>query len=146
MFFFRWEPDTTNILRARAHRPDICLPAAGWRQTADHGVRRYALDGGGEMPFRHFTFTRPLDGTRTVKAHTFFCERDDRIPRAETEQFDFTESAAGTWSRSDRLGVVLKGIRNQGQQVLEIVLLTPQELSGEAAEAEFAKLVPTVVK
>ena len=42
--------------------------------------------------------------------------------------------------------IVREGLRNQGQQVLEIVLMTPQELSGEAAEAEFTNLVPMVVK
>src|SRR5206468_624137 len=29
MFFFRWNPGSGTILRARAHRPDICLPSAG---------------------------------------------------------------------------------------------------------------------
>ena len=146
MFFFRWEPNTTNILRARTHRPDICLPFTGWRMTADHGVHRYAVNAKAELPFRHFTFTRPLDGTHAVTAHTFFCEREDRIPRAETDRFDFTESATGTWSRADRVRVVRNGIRNQGQQVLEVVLVTQPELSGEAAQAHFAQLVPQIVE
>ena len=94
MFFFRWQPGATNILRARAHRPDICLPSTGWAMTADHGVRAYELaDGAAALPFRHFTFAHPLDENHSLTAHAFFCEHEDRIPPNASERFDFTASA-----------------------------------------------------
>ena len=149
MFFFRWEPGTTSILRARSHRPDVCLPNTGWRVTADHGVRAYPVADGVEMPFRHFTFARAAGEQRTFSAHAFFCQREDRVPRKEANRFDLTVSAAGiteNWMRADRLRVVQNGLRNQGQQVLEIVLMTPQELSGAEAQRKFAALVAEIVQ
>jgi exosortase len=56
MFFFRWQPGSASILRARAHRPDICLPNTGWRMVADDGVRSYIVSPGFSLPFRHFRF------------------------------------------------------------------------------------------
>lgn len=145
MFFFRWEPGTTSILRARAHRPDVCLPNTGWRVTGDHGVRLYQVGDGAAIPFRHFTFARPIDGKRELSAHAFFCQREDRIPADEAGQFNLTAGALSDWSRSDRLRVVLQGLRNQGQQVLELVMMTPDDLSGATAQAKFAELIPSLI-
>src|SRR4029077_10913165 len=41
VFAFRWNPGSSSVVRARAHQPDICLPAHGWKQVADNGVRTY---------------------------------------------------------------------------------------------------------
>jgi hypothetical protein len=149
MFFFRWDPGTTSILRARSHRPDVCLPNTGWRVTEDHGVRAYSVGGGVEMPFRHFTFARDVDNGRTFSAHAFFCQREDRVPSTEAHRYDLVGSAAGVtenWMRADRLRVVQNGLRNQGQQVLEVVVMTPQALSGAVAQEKFATLVPEIVQ
>ena len=145
MFFFRWEPGTTSILRARAHRPDVCLPNTGWRVTADLGVRRYPVATEVEMPFRHFAFARPAAENRGASAHAFFCQREDRVPRAQSAQFDLNAGATSDWSRSDRLRVVREGLRNQGQQVLEVVLLSPRPIDSAVAESDFARLVPQIV-
>jgi exosortase len=144
MFFFRWQPGSTSILRARAHRPDICLPNVGWRMAADHGVRPYPVTDGVHLPFRHFTFVREIPSQRAVFAHAFFCQREDRV-RLDEAPVDATSGAIGGWARSDRLGVVLQGWRNQGQQVLQLIMVTPENLSIEAAQAEFAELVPKIV-
>lgn len=146
MFFFRWEPGTTSILRARAHRPDVCLPNTGWVVLADHGVTRYLTAKGVAMPFRHFAFGRPAAENRTASAHAFFCQHEDRMPSSEAEQFDANAGALSDWSRSDRVRVVREGLRNQGQQVLEVVILSPRPFDGATAEAEFAKLVPEIVR
>ncbi len=145
MFFFRWEPGATSILRARSHRPDICLPNTGWRVTDDRGVRKYPAANGTEMSFRHFAFARPAAENRTATAHAFFCQREDRVPSAEAARFDLNAGATSDWSRSDRLRVVLEGLRNQGQQVLEVVILSPRPVDSLLAEGEFAKLVPQIV-
>lgn len=146
MFFFRWEPGATSILRARAHRPDICLPNTGWRVIEARGVEVFTAADGLKMPFRHFIFARPTSENRGATAHAFFCQREDRIPRSEAERFDLNAGATSDWSRSDRVRVVREGLRNQGQQVLEIVMLTPKPLESEKARAEFARLVPQLVK
>ena len=44
LFFFRWNPGSSSVVRARAHRPDICLPSVGWKQTGDRGVKTYVAD------------------------------------------------------------------------------------------------------
>ena len=145
MFFFRWEPGTTSILRARAHRPDVCLPNTGWRVAQDFGVQTYRLSNGTEMPFRHFSFARPAAENRDVTAHAFFCQREDRIPAVKESQFNLNVDNTSDWSRSDRVRVVLEGLRNQGQQVLEVVIMAPRAVGNAAVEAEFAKLVPQIV-
>lgn len=144
MFFFRWEPGTTSIVRARAHRPDVCLPNTGWRVAEDYGVRSYPVADGGSIPFRHFSFLQG-DGKAAATAHAFFCQREDRVPPAAKDGFDVTTGGLGEWGRWDRLRVVREGLRNQGQQVLEIVLLTANQLDGSGAQAQFAELVRQVV-
>jgi exosortase len=145
MFFFRWEPGTTSVLRARAHRPDICLPNTGWRLREDHGVREYPISAAGALPFRHFTFTRELANGGVVSAEAFFCQRDDRVPESRISDPGITSGASGNWAPSDRLRAARQGWRNQGQQVLELVLLGPGNDTPGAAQERFAQLLPQVV-
>jgi len=146
MFFFRWEPGSASILRARAHRPDKCLPSSGWRMSDDEGVRACAVTSNFTLPFRHFRFVRDASTHGQMYADTFFCQAEDRVPRASTERTDSTGGRAGSWGVTDRLRVVRQGLRNQGQQVLEIIMLTPQPIDSVTAEKEFAILVPTLVE
>ncbi len=145
MFFFRWEPGSASILRARAHRPDICLPNTGWRMTSDDGVRRYAVAPGFALPFRHFRFVREVPGAPKAFAQAFFCQREDRVPPSGPDRFDATAGQTGNWMRGDRVRVVREGLRNQGQQVLELVLLTPHEIGNDEAETEFARMLPRLI-
>ena len=41
LYLFRWKPGRNSALLANLHRPDVCLPASGWTQVADDGVRNY---------------------------------------------------------------------------------------------------------
>lgn len=54
------------------------------------------------------------------------------------------EIPATGW-RGDRLRLVRDGSRNQGQQVMEVVLITARPLGKEEAEAEFARLAKQVI-
>jgi exosortase len=146
MFFFRWEPGSASILRARAHRPDICLPKTGWETTHDDGAREYHTSSGLSLPFRHFEFVRRVGQNRRIFAHAFFCQREDRVPARAPDQFDATTGDTGNWMRGDRMRVVMQGLRNQGQQVMELVFTTPREVSRATAEKEFAALLPQLIK
>ena len=145
MFFFRWEPGTTSILRARAHRPDVCLPNTGWRVTADLGVRLYPL--GWRFPaLPTFRFWSAIPGTDKARQRTPFSVSARTGSRKRLRSFNLTAGALSDWGRSDRLRVVLDGVRNQGQQVLEVVLTTPHEVTNAEAEAWFAQLAQEIVK
>lgn len=146
MFFFRWEPGSSSILRARAHRPDICLPNIGWRLTSDEGVRSYPGDHDLALPFRHFRFVREAGAQRPIFADAFFCQREDRVSPEKPDRCDATAGRTGNWEIADRLRVVREGLRNPGQQVMELVLITPNEMASGTAEDMFAGLVPTLVK
>ena len=144
MFFFRWEPGTSTILRARAHRPDVCLPNTGWRVAEDLGVSDYTVANGVRMPFRHFSFVRDGNDRRLVSAHAFFCQREDRVSAA-AGQYNMNTGSTGNWGMADRVRAVREGQRNQGQQVLEVVMITPREMPSTAVQGEFAKLAPQIV-
>jgi hypothetical protein len=50
------------------------------------------------------------------------------------------------WSLPARWRVVRSGVRNMGQQVIELVLVSSQPSSAQSAEAEFARMLPAIVK
>jgi hypothetical protein len=50
------------------------------------------------------------------------------------------------WSRRERLKLVTAGRRHLGQQVMEVVLITPSGLRPEQAEGAFAAMLPEVVE
>jgi exosortase len=144
LFFFRWEPGTSTILRARAHRPDICLPSAGWRQLSDRGFAGYPAANDLRVSFRHTKFVQTQTG---LIAHTFFCLQEDRRNRAEPKpDLENANGVQPDWSFRARSRGVFNGVRNLGQQVLECVLVSPHELDDAAAEQKFSELVQKVIK
>ncbi|HVF70725.1 MAG TPA: exosortase/archaeosortase family protein [Chthoniobacterales bacterium] len=143
LFFFRWNPGSASVLRARAHRPDICLPSAGWTMVADRGAKVYRGPGDIEIAARHVIFKQTHGN---AVAHTFFCLQEDKIRRGETRPD--AELAAGVqpeWSMAARVRVVRNGIRNLGQQVLEVVVMGAGVMGDEEAEGRFGQLVRDVV-
>ena len=150
LYVFRWNSGKNSALLANLHRPDVCLPASGWKQVADHGVRSYPIGGSVELPFRHFEFERAFDGSAPQTAHAFYCLSEDRIGEAST-------SVAGTdspgmfgnrseWTRTERLGAVLQGRRHLGQQVIEAIFISNEPLSAADAESHLRDLIRDVVR
>jgi exosortase len=143
LFFFRWNPGSASVLRARAHRPEICLPNVGWEQIADHGTKMYFARDNIPIAARHITFRQ---GRRNSVAHTFFCLQEDKInPNEPRPDLQAAAGGAESWSTEARFRVVRNGIRNLGQQVLEVVLLSSPPLDDETAEAKFAQLIGDVI-
>jgi exosortase len=142
LFFFRWDPGSGTILRARAHRPDICLPAAGWRQVGGDQVVNYRIDANHSLPFRTFHFIKENGASTPIRATAFFTLHEDVAHPGEGD------SGAGmysNWDWADRWRVVRNGIRNRGQQVLEMIMVTPPQVGDSAVEEQFGRLVPEIV-
>ena len=149
MYFFRWQPGQTSVLRAKAHRPDVCFPNTGWVQTGDRGVTLYEAAEGLKLPFRHFLFVHKQGGRRPVRfAHAFFCLQEDRVSHRSDASIPNLETAGSVsgWEAADRIQMVREARRDLGQQVMEIVITTERELSGSEAEAAFARRLKELVK
>ena len=149
LYFFRWKAGSNSALLANLHRPDVCLPASGWIQTGDFGLRSYRIAENFSLPFRHFLFAQNAAGNaRPRYAHAFYCLREDRVRTANEDSLareEFAQQPA-EWSRRERLSLVTQGRRHLGQQVMEVVVLSRDEMRAEEAEAKFAELVPGIVE
>jgi hypothetical protein len=146
---FRWEPGKNSALLANVHRPDVCLPASGWNQIADHGVRSYPVNGSFELPFRHFEFQRSFEGSEPQTAHAFYCLSEDRAaatsaPLRGADLPDMSGSRS-EWTRVERLRAVKQGRRHLGQQVIEVILFSSEPFSASEAESHLRDLVRDVV-
>jgi exosortase len=153
LYFFRWRPGGNSALLANLHRPDVCLPATGWTQIGDRGLRTYPVSERLSLPFRHFVFAQARlapTGAGTLSrqrfAHTFFCLREDRVRKeGEVLPEQFAQEPS-EWSRRERLSLVANGRRHLGQQVMEFILITPNELKPEEAESKFAQVLPELIE
>jgi len=144
LFFFRWNPGSSSVLRARAHRPDICLPSVGWTIIADLGTKTYF--GPGETPIvaRHVTFKQSQG---SAVAHTFFCLQEDKIHRNEPRpDLQLADGVQPEWSMNARVRVVREGIRNLGQQVLETIVISSTPMEDSAAEAKFGQMLRETIE
>jgi exosortase/archaeosortase family protein len=142
-FFFRWNARGSSVVRARAHRPDICLPSVGWSLTADEGTHNYEV-GNLSVPFRRNVFRK--EGTNAV-AYTYFClQEDQRRPDEDRPDLRVTGGAQPDWSSAERTRVVRNGVRNLGQRVLEIILVSPAPLDRATVEEEFARTLQALVR
>jgi len=149
LFFFRWNPGGGTLLRARAHRPEICLPSAGWEQTADDGARSYQIQPGLTLPFRHLEFVHKRRGPSESEqfAHTFFCLQQDwtEPKNSAGARSAVVTSESHDWGVLARVRAVEEGLRDLGQQTMELVFVTTQPLGKETAEEKFAALLPEFV-
>jgi exosortase len=152
LYFFRWRAGSNSALLANLHRPDVCLPASGWIQAGDYGIRSYPVSPKFSLPFRHFLFSQgspgPGNGGRQRFADAFYCLREDRVlteSDASLAREEFAQEPTD-WSRRERLSLVLQGRRHLGQQVMEFVLLTPREVAPAEAEARFAQELPELIQ
>lgn len=129
-FLLRWEPGRNSAQLARGHRPEICFPASGARLLDDFGSLHVTV-GGIPLPFHHETFET---GGRLV--HVFYCLWSDRVGSHDA-------AALEDGSELSRLRAVRDGIRNSGQQVLEIVVRGPD--SAEQAVALFTQAMQKMI-
>jgi exosortase len=146
LYFFRWEPGHNSALLANAHRPDVCLPATGWRQTDDLGVREYRVSSTLSVPFRHFIFVHNNAG-RTQYAHAFYCVWEDRArPNDQANPKTGMAGEPSAWTRNERLEAVREGRRHLGQQVLEYLIVEPNKIEVAEAEETFAQQLPQLIQ
>jgi exosortase len=149
LYLFRWKPGRNSALLANLHRPDVCLPASGWRQAADDGVRNYTVNGAFELPFRHFEFQRSFEGSPPQTAHAFYCLSEDRAsgpsapPRATN--LPGMSGSRSEWTRAERFREVLEGRRHLGQQVIEAIFISSEPFSAADAESHLRDLVRDVM-
>ena len=141
MFFFRWNPGSGTILRARAHRPDICLPSAGWKQLGTDRVESFRISPGRSLAFRCFTFGHIESKETPVRAHAYYCLHEDRVHAAEKDRQDLYSN----WDLADRWRVVKDGIRNLGQQVLEVIILAPAGVDEKVIDQRFGEMLPALI-
>jgi hypothetical protein len=107
LYFFRWKAGSNSALLANLHRPDVCLPASGWIQTGDFGLRSYRIAENFSLPFRHFLFAQNASGgARPRYAHAFYCLREDRVRTADEDSLGHHRTAV---QRFDPPGVVRMG-------------------------------------
>ena len=156
---FRWKPGKNSALLANLHRPDVCLPASGWTQVADDGVRNYPIGGAFELPFRHFEFQRAFGDSPPQTAHAFYCLSEDRAsgPSSALARRSLGEGGSrpnlpgmsgsrSEWTRAERVREVLEGRRHLGQQVIEAIFISNGPLSEADAESHLRDLVRDVVR
>ncbi|MGH8102737.1 MAG: exosortase/archaeosortase family protein, partial [Chthoniobacterales bacterium] len=147
VYFFRWKPGRNSALLANLHRPDVCLPAIGWKQVADNGVRKYPAVESLLLPFRHFEFRHGSkeDPAQQV-AHAFYCLWEDRSPGTmAASQLPQMTTSPSTWTRGERVRAVLEGRRHLGQQVMEVILATHGLIDSTEAQSDFAALLPKLI-
>jgi exosortase len=144
LFAFRWNPGSSSVLLARAHRPDICLPSTGWHRTSDRGIVNYAVERDFSVPFWHIVFGRNDSG---MIAHAFFCLQEDKLhPTEPRPDLQISNRSQRGWSFQGRSRVVFNGVRNLGQQAMELIFVCPKKVSDATVEAKFAELIPRLIE
>jgi exosortase len=112
VYFLRWYAGKAAPQLANAHRPEICLPAAGLTLVQDLGVQLYTINGI-VLPIQRYVF-RAENGQ---PVHVFYCVREDgelaKAPPIKRKQI----------GPADRIQAVLAGRRSLGQRVLEIAMV-----------------------
>ena len=111
MYFFRWFPGRTAALFVKNHRPDICLPASGMTMERDNGLRVVAVNGI-NLPVRSYRFD-----DRGAPLHVFYCYWD-----ARSSYENVAASEEEDWTARGRVRAALRGQRETGAQMLEVVV------------------------
>src|SRR4030095_15439046 len=113
MFFFEWVPGTgRSAILARVHRPEICLPGAGLRETGTRGSVT-AEANGFQLIFESLQF----QDSRGEFVFVFFCPWEF-APGTAGRSVTFSGS-----TRRDSLERVWRRERWLGQQTLELIVI-----------------------
>jgi hypothetical protein len=149
LYVFRWKPGRNSALLANLHRPDVCLPAIGWSQVTDTGVRNYPVTDSFALPFRHFEFRHGTsEDSAPQTAHAFYCLSEDRVPTPSAAGANPPQMATSPsrWTRGERIREVLEGRRHLGQQLMEFIVLSRGPTDLNQVEAHFARALPQLIK
>lgn len=111
MYFFQWLPGRTAALFVKIHRPDVCLPASGLTLTRDDGIRLVEANGV-KLPVRSYRFD-----DHGVPLHVMYCYWD-----ARSSYDSVTEAVEEDWTARGRIRAAMKGRREIGAQMLELVV------------------------
>ncbi len=149
LYVFRWNPGKNSALLANLHRPDVCLPASGWTQVADHEVRSYPISSSVELPFRHFEFQRRLAMPRRRRHMHFIVYRKialrDAPHRPQHTNLPGMSGNRSEWTRAERVRDVLEGRRHLGQQAIEAIFISGEPFSATEAETHLRDFVRNVI-
>src|SRR6266550_247428 len=130
LFFFRWNPmSAQSAMRARSHRPEACLPAAGFRLVSESKLIHFQT-AKLQLPFRKYVYD--AQGT---KFYVFFCLWEDGAEN---------QPGMGRSQQADRIESVLNGRRWLGQQTLEIVITGCD--SADTAERKLREQLPGIIR
>jgi hypothetical protein len=132
MYFFRWLPGHTAALFVKIHRPDVCLPASGLTMSRDDGIELFTVNGV-KLPVRSYRFD-----DHGVPLHVIYCYWD-----ARSSYQTVNAAIEEDWSARGRIRAALRGRREIGAQMLELVVWGYEEdaEAKSALEAELARIV-----
>jgi len=132
MYFFRWLPGRTAARFVKIHRPDICLPASGLTLVRDNGIRPITVNGV-RLPIRSYLFD---DGSTSL--HVFYCYWD-----ARSSYESVVASVEEDWTPRGRLNAALRGRREVGAQMLEVVVsgYANDEEADAALQRQLAEII-----
>jgi len=133
MYFFRWLPGRTAALFVKIHRPDICLPASGLTMERDNGIQFLAVNGV-NLPIRSYRFN-----DHGAPLHVFYCYWDARSSYA-----NIAAAEEEDWTARGRLRAALRGRREIGAQMLEVVVWGYE--GDEAAHAALQRELQQIVR
>ena len=132
MVLLRWAPGRTSVQLARSHGPEVCLPSSGAVMTADLGLRPMQIKGV-NLPTHAYTFR-----ARDQVLYVFYCLWEQR------PDTDGLQSTAEDLTVAHRLNDVRKGVRNAGQQAIEVAV---SDVAGpEQAEAAVKRFLEKTIQ
>jgi exosortase len=131
LFFFRWDPGRSSAQLAVMHRPEICLPAVGYKIVAPAAPVDVTL-GNVKLPFTGTTFD--CNGT-TV--YVFRCLWEDQSVSGMARARNFDMSVRG------RVTSAWYGRRNLGQRLLQVGIAGTRD--EQAARDELLRRLPALI-
>ena len=136
VFFLRWNAKSMpSVMRARTHRPEVCLPMAGFREISISTLE-YFQAGAFKLPFRKYIYE-----ANGKILYVFFCLWQDGD---DQQQGKLAKAARDHLGIADRLDWARRGRRRLGQQTTEIVLSGYTSL--QEAEKEVRRRLPQLIR
>jgi hypothetical protein len=132
LFFFRWEPGKASAQLATMHRPEICLPAAGFKFVSK--IADTEIEAGGAA----FSFDGSIFEADGSQMYIFRCLWEDQPALGLSQSRRFDLSVMG------RLKSSWYGRRNLGQKLLQVGIVGAK--SEEEARAELRTRLPALVE